>query len=94
MGPTAGAACIAFTWTGLQNLGLSDAALASFSAPFSEGMYQEDRLRRLGDKINDTWQATVIDGGPLWSANIPAPKEDTDATQGKPARQCRRHARE
>jgi Dyp-type peroxidase family len=78
------AACIAFTWTGLQNLGLSDAALASFSAPFSEGMYQEDRLRRLGDKINDTWQATIIDGGPLWSANIPVPKKDTTQPKESP----------
>ena len=71
------AASIAFTWTGLQQLGLSADALATFSAPFREGMHQEDRLRRLGDKVNDAWQATVIDGGPLWSANIPARKEDT-----------------
>jgi Dyp-type peroxidase family len=72
------AASIAFTWTGLQKLGLPEAALASFSAPFREGMYQEDRLRRLGDKINDTWQATVVDGGPNWSGNIPARKESTE----------------
>ncbi|MGY4314072.1 Dyp-type peroxidase [Bradyrhizobium sp. JR3.5] len=78
------AACIAFTWTGLQKLGLPEAGLASFSAPFSEGMYQEDRLRRLGDKINDTWQATVIDGGPLWSANIPARKNLVAQPKGSP----------
>jgi Dyp-type peroxidase family len=78
------AACIAFTWTGLQNLGLPDAGLASFSTPFSEGMYQEDRLRRLGDKINDTWQPTVINGGPLWSANIPARKNDTAQPKESP----------
>ena len=35
-------------------------------------MYQEDRLRRLGDKVKDKWQEPVIDGGPLWSGNIPA----------------------
>ena len=69
------AAAIAFTWTGLQKLGLSADALATFSAPFREGMYQEDRLRRLGDKIRDEWQGTVIPGGPRWSANIPARKE-------------------
>ncbi len=69
------AASIAFTWTGLQKLGLSADTLATFSAPFREGMYQEDRLRRLGDKVNDTWQGTVITGGPRWSANIPARKE-------------------
>jgi Dyp-type peroxidase family len=28
-------------------------------------------LRRLGDKVKDAWQATVIAGGPQWSANIP-----------------------
>ncbi len=66
---------IAFTWTGLQKLGLSADALATFSPPFREGMYQEDRLRRLGDKIDGVWQGTVIPGGPRWSANIPTPKE-------------------
>ena len=65
------AAAIAFTWTGLGKLGLAPDALRSFSSPFQEGMYQEDRLRRLGDKIDDTWQATVIAGGPLWSGNCP-----------------------
>jgi Dyp-type peroxidase family len=78
------AACIAFTWTGLQKLGLPNVGLTSFSAPFSEGMYQEDRLRRLGDKINDTWQPTVINGGPLWSANIPARKDDAAQPKGSP----------
>jgi deferrochelatase/peroxidase EfeB len=78
------AACIAFTWTGLQNLGLDDAELASFSAPFCEGMYQEDRLRRLGDRINESWQPTVINGGPLWSANIPARKNNTAQPQASP----------
>ena len=70
------AATIAFTWTGLQKLGLSADALAKFSPPFREGMYQEDRLRRLGDKVDDKWRGTVIPDGPRWSANIPARKEN------------------
>lgn len=67
--PETRAAAIAFTWTGLQTAGLSPEALATFAAPFREGMYQEDRLRRLGDKVRDKWQEPVIDGGPLWSGN-------------------------
>jgi deferrochelatase/peroxidase EfeB len=77
------AASIAFTFTGLQKLGLSADALATFSAPFREGMYQEDRLRRLGDRVKDAWQGTVIPDGPRWSANIPARKEM--GTQACPA---------
>ena len=73
--PETRAAAIAFTWTGLQKAGLSPEALATFAAPFREGMYQEDRLRRLGDKVKDKWQEPVIDGGPLWSGNIPAEDE-------------------
>jgi deferrochelatase/peroxidase EfeB len=65
------ATAIAFTWTGLQALGLPPDVLATFSAPFREGMYQEDRLRRLGDTLDDQWQPTVIDGGPRWSGNTP-----------------------
>src|SRR4051794_36317982 len=71
------AAALAFTWTGLQEIGLSEGSLASFAEPFREGMYQEDRLRRLGDKIGSKWQKTVIDGGPRWSGNTP-PQEDID----------------
>jgi Dyp-type peroxidase family len=63
-------AAIAFTWTGLHMLGLGPEALKTFSRPFREGMFQEDRLRRLGDKIDDEWQGTVIEGGPGWSGNI------------------------
>lgn len=77
-------ACIAFTWTGLKNLGLSDAGVTNFPDPFTEGMYQEDRLRRLGDRIGDEWQSTVIDQGPLWSANIPARKKDATQPKGSP----------
>lgn len=78
------AAIISFTWTGLQKLGLGREALSSFSAPFREGMYQEDRLRRLGDKIKDEWQQTVIKNGPRWSGNTPVRKEDSvlDASTG------------
>ncbi|SLN59655.1 hypothetical protein ROA7450_03089 [Roseovarius albus] len=68
---------LAFTWTGLEKMGLPDAALASFSAPFREGMMQQDRLRRLGDKRKGKWLDTVIDGGPIWSGNIDAPQQKT-----------------
>ena len=67
-------ATVAFTWTGLQKLGLPVDALATFSQPFREGMYQEDRLRRLGDKVDGAWQGTVIAGGPRWSGNISVPQ--------------------
>lgn len=65
------AAALAFTWTGLQAMGLAETALASFLPPFREGMMQEDRLRRLGDRRGGKWLQTVIDGGPKWSANVP-----------------------
>lgn len=65
------AAAVAFTWTGLKKLGLEEEALGTFSRPFREGMYQEDRLRRLRDRVDGQWQPTVIDGGPLWSGNTP-----------------------
>jgi deferrochelatase/peroxidase EfeB len=63
------AASVAFTATGLRRMGLSDAALASFSRPFQEGMFQEDRLRRLGDRREGKWLGTVMEDGPIWSAN-------------------------
>jgi Dyp-type peroxidase family len=65
------AAALAISWAGLQLMGLGETALASFSRPFREGMLQEDRLRRLGDRRNGKWQPTVLEGGPLWSANTP-----------------------
>ena len=68
---TTQAAALAFTWTGLQVMGLAETALASFLPPFREGMMQEDRLRRLGDRRGGKWLQTVIDGGPKWSANVP-----------------------
>ena len=73
--PTGGApkqaTAIAFTGTGLRKMDLPETALASFSRPFREGMFQEDRLRRLGDRRRDEWLDTVVPGGPMWSANTP-----------------------
>src|SRR5947209_13766985 len=40
---------LAFTWTGLRDLGLSDRALQTFSLPFREGMSTLHRSRILGD---------------------------------------------
>ena len=65
------AASIAFSGTGLRRMGLPDGSLASFSRAFQEGMFQEDRLRRLGDRRNGEWLDTVVKGGPIWSANTP-----------------------
>lgn len=64
-------AALALSWSGLHRMGLAEAALASFSRPFREGMMQEDRLRRLGDRRGDEWRPNVIDGGPDWSSNTP-----------------------
>lgn len=64
------AVSLAFTCTGLEKIGLSQDVLASFSAPFREGMMQQDRLRRLGDKRKDQWRDTVKEGGPIWSGNV------------------------
>ena len=61
-GKTSPCAAIAFTCPGLAAMGLDQAALATFSDPFTEGMLQEDRRRRLGDE-----DSLVIPGGPLWS---------------------------
>lgn len=73
-------AAIAFTYDGLRKMGLNANTLASFDRPFREGMFQEDRLRRLGDRRGDAWEATVIPGGPLWSGNTPvdAAAQDTE----------------
>jgi hypothetical protein len=65
------AVALAFTWAGLMRLGLAETALASFSRPFREGMFQEDRLRRLGDRRDGDWQQTTGKEAPLWSANTP-----------------------
>jgi deferrochelatase/peroxidase EfeB len=65
------AVALSFAYTGLMKMGLPRAALDSFAAPYKEGMLQEDRLRRLGDRRKGEWLETVIDGGPKWSANTP-----------------------
>ena len=54
---------LAFTSTGLRIMGLDDGCLATFSAPFVEGMRQIDRQRRLGESCN----RGAIPGGPIWS---------------------------
>lgn len=65
------AAALSFSYTGLAKMGLPKASLESFAAPFREGMLQEDRLRRLGDRRKGEWLPTVVEGGPKWSANTP-----------------------
>lgn len=65
------AAAIGFAYAGLAKMGLPQITLDSFSDPFREGMMQEDRLRRIGDRRNGEWQGTVLPGGPRWSANTP-----------------------
>lgn len=70
-GRDARSAGLGLTWDGLRKMGLHPNALASFDRPFKEGMFQEDRLRRLGDRREDQWLCTVIDGGPKWSGNTP-----------------------
>jgi deferrochelatase/peroxidase EfeB len=65
------AAALALAWTGLERMGLPPTALASFPRPFHEGMMQEDRLRRLGDRRRGKWLETVRPDGPIWSANTP-----------------------
>src|SRR5690348_7116197 len=49
------AAALAFTWSGLRKMNLHPDSLASFSDPFRQGMMQEDRLRRLGDRRKGQW---------------------------------------
>lgn len=58
-------AALAFTCSGLQQMGLDEAALASFSREFREGMHQIDRSRRLGDDV----KKSLVQGGPMWGGN-------------------------
>ena len=74
-GPAARAATLAFTGTGLAALGVAESVLASFDAPFREGMHAPERSRRLGDANLDT----VADGGIRWSSNSPAGPETPHA---------------
>lgn len=62
-GRTEFSAAIAFTWTGLERMGLDKISLDGFTTPFKEGMHQPDRKRRLSDDNSQT----LIEGGPLWS---------------------------
>lgn len=59
--------------SGLMKMGVDESIMAGFSAPFLEGMFQVDRMRRLNDQIAGEWSPCVIAGGPLWSANTSAP---------------------
>ena len=61
-----------FTWSGLEARTFQDAR--DLLGAVQEGIYQEDRLRRLGDKVEDRVAGTVIEGGPEWSGNIPVRK--------------------
>jgi Dyp-type peroxidase family len=65
------AAALALTWEGMRRMGLGANVLASFDRPFKEGMFQEDRLRRLGDRRGTEWLSTVMPGGPQWGGNTP-----------------------
>ena len=82
-GREANAAALSFAYTGLVKMGLPRSALDSFAAPYREGMFQEDRLRRLGDRRKGEWLETVIDGGPKWSANTPQRGALTEVEAGQ-----------
>ena len=78
-GEDAGCAALAFTATGLQQLGLDPAVLATFGTPFLEGMHEPHRRRRLGDVYLDPPERKRR---PLWGGNTPLPDDtspDVDA---------------
>ncbi|MEO8811305.1 MAG: hypothetical protein ABI376_00135 [Caulobacteraceae bacterium] len=79
-GPSAPCAAIAFAWTGLAAMGLDADALATFPPPFSEGMHQKDRRRRLTDD-----GAGTIDGGAIWGGTAAGPAIDGPDDTGAPA---------
>lgn len=89
------ATALAFTAAGLTKMGLPDTTLATFHAPFREGMMQEDRLRRLGDRRKGAWTDTVADkvNGPAWSGNsgartdVPGPAKAYDVARAPKADQ-------
>jgi deferrochelatase/peroxidase EfeB len=76
-------AALSFAYTGLVRMGLPREALESFAAPYREGMFQEDRLRRLGDRRKGKWLETVIAEGPKWSANTPQRGALTEVEAGQ-----------
>lgn len=65
LGLTDPSIALAFTCSGLRQMGMDEAALGSFSREFREGMHQIDRSRRLGDDD----KTTSIPGGPVWGGN-------------------------
>jgi deferrochelatase/peroxidase EfeB len=67
-GAVVGCAALAFTATGLQVLGLSQAVLESFAEPFVEGMHEPHRRRRLGDFALEPAGRVRR---PLWGGNMP-----------------------
>jgi Dyp-type peroxidase family len=66
----AGCAAIAFTATGLRQMGVDEATLATFALPFTEGMHALNRRRRLGDTLLELPDRTK---NPLWGGNAPPP---------------------
>ena len=78
-GADTGCASIAFTATGLQQLGLNPDVLKTFGTPFLEGMHEPHRRRRLGDAYLDPPERKRR---PLWGGNTPLPADtapDVDA---------------
>ncbi len=56
---------IALTYSGLERMGLPPDVLATFPAPFREGMTDPDRARRLGD-----WRTGPLPPALAWSGNV------------------------
>jgi deferrochelatase/peroxidase EfeB len=73
-GNDAACAALAFTVTGLRLLGLDEAVVQSFAAPFVEGMHEPNRRARLGDDLLEPPGRT---GRPLWGGNAPPPPGET-----------------
>jgi Dyp-type peroxidase family len=69
-GTASACAALAFTATGLQQLGLDPAVMQTFAEPFLEGMHEPHRRRRLGDIYMDPPERLKR---PLWGGNTPLP---------------------
>jgi Dyp-type peroxidase family len=69
-GSASACASLAFTATGLQQLGLDPAVMQTFAEPFLEGMHEPHRRRRLGDIFLDPPERLKR---PLWGGNMPLP---------------------
>ena len=79
---TESATAIACTASGLATMGLPAETLATFSAPFREGMHDVNRQRRLGDHKE---AKLVVDTGALWGGNTATPDvEDDDSPSPTP----------